>query len=77
MSGNGSVILNHMRGGESHVARNIPLLLQMIEEDPSDIRAWKDMANQYFAGGEWEKATTWYDKFIADAGGGAWSATRP
>ena len=65
-----SVILNHMRGGESHVARNIPLLLQMIEEDPSDIRAWKDMANQYVAGGEWEKATTWYDKFIADARGG-------
>ena len=65
-----AVILNHLRGHVSHTGRNIKLLLMMLEDDKDDIRVWKDLGSQYFANGEWPKATEWFDRFYRDLRGG-------
>ncbi len=56
------VTIAHMRGGESHSSRNLPILLKMLERDPNDPRTVRDLANQYFSNGEWQKAIAHYEK---------------
>jgi glycosyltransferase involved in cell wall biosynthesis/tetratricopeptide (TPR) repeat protein len=44
--------------------RNFPILMKMVEEDPNDLRAVREVAEAYFAATQWAKAIEWYDTYL-------------
>ena len=44
--------------------RAYPILMKMIEEDPNDLRAVREVAEAYFAATKWDEAIAWYDRFL-------------
>lgn len=55
---------NRAKTIEGKYERNHPILLKMIEEDPNDLRAVREMAEHQFASSHWDEAVMWFDRFI-------------
>jgi len=54
--------------------RNFPILMKMVEEDPNDLRAIREVAEAYFAATQWDAAIEWYDKYLERAASSAGTA---
>lgn len=55
------------RGAEgTKTARNLPILLDWMKDEPDNIRIKMFLGNQYFAEGDWRKAVRWYTEFWTD-----------
>jgi glycosyltransferase involved in cell wall biosynthesis/tetratricopeptide (TPR) repeat protein len=44
--------------------RNFPILMKMVEEDPNDYRAVREVAEAYFAATQWADSIEWYDRYL-------------
>lgn len=44
--------------------RNFPILMKMVEEDPGDLRAVREVAEAYFAATQWDKSVEWYERYL-------------
>ena len=59
------LVWEHQRPPEPQAERNVKLLFLEYADDPSP-RTVRAIGDQYFAGGEWEKAADWYERFYVD-----------
>lgn len=51
--------------------RNFPILMRMVDEDPNDLRAVREVGEAYFAATQWAKAVEWYDRYLERTAGSA------
>ena len=65
MAKDASVRLRHISAHGDRSERNFALLYRMLQEDPNHLRTWLYLGHQHFAGGSWQEAISWYQKFAS------------